>query len=86
MRFEFYLDEAGRWRWALLGADNSALADSSEGYRNAMACLRAVWLVRGPTGIPVSQRTVNGPMRLKDALAGLLPPATDAGGVSLSDR
>lgn len=84
MRFEFYLDQTGEWRWTLIGADNRELANSGEGYRNPMACLRAVWRVRGPGGIPVSQRTVDGQIRLADALAGLMLPAADAGGASLA--
>jgi uncharacterized protein YegP (UPF0339 family) len=82
MHFEFHLDQTGQWRWTLIGADNSELANSAEGYRNAMACLRAVWHVRGPTGIPVSQRTVKGAIPLAEALAGLVPAAGTEGGAS----
>lgn len=44
-RFEYYVDNAGEWRWRLIAANGRIIADSSEGYDSRANCRRAIKLV-----------------------------------------
>ena len=49
MRFEFYGDARGEWRWRLLAGNGEIVADSSEGYTTKHGARRAV--LRFVTGV-----------------------------------
>lgn len=34
----FYKDDAGKWRWKCVAANNKVVADSGEGYRHKQDC------------------------------------------------
>lgn len=42
MYYWIYQDAQSEWRWALYKADNSRIADSSEGYRSKEDCEEAI--------------------------------------------
>lgn len=53
MRYEYYRDVAGQWRWRLRAANQRILANSGEGYRNKQDCLDAIALVKSSSNAPV---------------------------------
>lgn len=46
MRFEYYKDGAGDWRWRLVADNGKIIANSGEGYRNRLDMIKAIDLVR----------------------------------------
>ena len=42
MKFQFYQDDKGEWRWRLVAHNGKILADSGEGYVNRAAMLKTV--------------------------------------------
>jgi uncharacterized protein YegP (UPF0339 family) len=54
MRFAVYKDNAGEWRWRLLGANNHRVAESSEGYKNQSDCIDIIKVIKGAVAsVPV---------------------------------
>ena len=55
MKFKYYKDKAGEWRWRLIAANKSdIIADSGEGYINKSDCLHGIDLVKSTdTSTPV---------------------------------
>jgi uncharacterized protein YegP (UPF0339 family) len=45
-KFQIYEDNKGEFRWKLRAANNRAIADSAEGYKNKRDCLLGIQLVR----------------------------------------
>lgn len=45
IRFEYYRDAEGGWRWTLYATNGKKIADSSEGYKRRVDCLRAICLI-----------------------------------------
>ena len=42
MKFQFYQDDKGEWRWRLVARNGKIIADSAEGYVNKAAMIRIV--------------------------------------------
>ena len=42
LRFEYYQDASGEWRWRLVARNGRIVADSGEGYSSKAKCLRAI--------------------------------------------
>lgn len=47
MKYYYYKDNKGEWRWWLNASNGKTLAVSSEGYHNKQDCLDAITLVKG---------------------------------------
>jgi len=56
MRYEYYKDPTGQWRWRLRAANQKVLA-SGEGYWNKQDCLDAIALVKSSSNAPVVEVT-----------------------------
>ena len=55
MKYYYYRDAAGYWRWRLRAANNRVLADSGESYVNKADCLSAIALVKGSSRAPIQE-------------------------------
>lgn len=47
--FVIYRDNAGEYRWHLLGSNNRKIADSGEGFQHQSDCLEAIKLLKKVT-------------------------------------
>ena len=65
MYYWIYQDAQREWRWALYTANNSRIADSSEGYRSKEDCQEAINRVKasgesvvkdGPSVLPQAEK------------------------------
>jgi len=46
MRFNYYKDRIGEWRWRLIAANNKTISVSNEGYRDLKDCIHSIRLVK----------------------------------------
>ena len=46
MKFQYYRDSRGEWRWRLVAVNGRIIGVSSEGYSSKSACLHSIDLVR----------------------------------------
>ena len=46
MKFEYYKDKKGEWRWRLKAKNGAIIADSGEGYVRKEDCLKGLMLVK----------------------------------------
>lgn len=53
MKYTYFQDVQGQWRWHLTAANNRKIASSGEGYHNQSDCLSAISLVKGSSTAPV---------------------------------
>jgi uncharacterized protein YegP (UPF0339 family) len=42
MKFKLFKDRKREWRWKLVAANKNTLADSGEGYRRKVDCVKAI--------------------------------------------
>lgn len=54
MKFRFWKDTSGQWRWRLRGGNNEIIA-SGETYKNKADCLHAIDLVKSAWDAPVTE-------------------------------
>ena len=53
MKFQYYQDARGEWRWRLVAANGEPIANSGEGYKNREDCVFAIELDKRSGSAPV---------------------------------
>lgn len=46
MKFVYYKDVVGEWRWNLVSSNGNIIADSGQGYKSKQSCLEGISLVQ----------------------------------------
>ena len=55
MKYQYYQDVSGEWRWRLRATNNQIIAVSGEGYHNKADCLHGIKLVKSSADAPVEE-------------------------------
>ena len=56
IRYDYYRDGRGEWRWTAIADNGEPIASSSEGYVNRDDCLHAIDLMKGSGSAAVAPR------------------------------